>query len=207
MSIITSIKYGSYICTWAFVNKSVRFIFKNQNKEWISNIVSFLNATTFSFGVIYDISNGLRLRDPFYYYSIIGYYIYDIKNYKIFSTFWIHHVFSSIMMYIGQIQDNEYSEIIKKILVLFEISNFPIYFVYGMLSSKNKAKWKESKILRNLMIFEFIWYSFFRLIMPLRFYLQLKYPHIFCLAFFQYFSFIWAKGMYKNIYKCKIKQP
>ena len=53
-------------------------------------------------------------------------------------------------------------------LLTFEFGNLPMYVVYGVLKSSNSEYWHKTNYVKILIILEFVWYVFFRCMVPVK---------------------------------------
>jgi hypothetical protein len=193
--------YGIYIIQWNLVSSINSNLFKYQNKKWIINNMNIINNIIVTSLILFEKYNNIvALPNAYYYYIIFTYYVYDIKRHSIFSIFWMHHVLSNIIIILVQ-NETENNDIYRNIFLVFELGNLPLYLVYGMKTSIYKSYWKRSIWLKILIIFEFIWYTFFRCVLPIMYISKIPMMYKLFLIFFISASAKWSIGIYNNLIK------
>jgi hypothetical protein len=193
--------YGICLVQWNLVSSINSNIFKYQNKKWIINNMNILNNILVTSLILFEKYNNIEsLPNAIYYYIIVAYYIYDIKRHYIFSIFWMHHALSNFIIILVQ-NETENIDIYRNIFLLFELGNLPLYLVYGMKTSIYKSYWEKSIWLKIFMVIEFIWYTFFRCILPIIYISKIPILYKLFLIFFISASAKWSIGIYNNLIK------
>jgi len=196
------IKYAQYVCGWFIVSKVIYRLFKHQNSKWKNNLISFLNAFLISGSIARELYYNIPAsQNAYYYYSGVGYFLFDMKNYPVYSTYWTHHILSIVLIASVQNQTDIILDDPRNLLFVFEFGNLPMYLVYGLLTSIHNSRWKKNKLLKIFMIFEFIWFSFFRCVVPFMFIPNIHHLYKLGALIIILGSFKWAISILNNINK------
>ena len=144
--------------------------YKNQTEKWHDVVVSISHAfITFIISKVYlDIVNQHKISDKSIYLYLIFvinsslYYCHDLYNNKLFSALTVHHILTLMAFFLNFPFPNGQYLMIKGLHII-EKSNFALYGSQLLLKGENKKYWKESEMIKVILLLEVLTYGYFRI--------------------------------------------
>ena len=190
-----------FVGGWYAIINLVKRLNPRQSSAWHSNVLNFVHAAMVSSILLYKMINSDETKsDDLSYDATIAFFLYDLTRTPIGSLFFYHHIISLIS--VSMIRVDKTRQLTSKIFLAMEIGNLPLYIVCGLMLSRHKQYWKSHRYMKYLMIFEFLWYVFFRCILPVALFVKVKYMlYKFIVFGFVFSSALWAKNMFQKLKK------
>ena len=190
-----------FVGGWYAMFNLVKRLNPRQSSAWHSNVLNFVHAAMVSSILLYKMINSDETKsDDLNYDATIAFFLYDLTRTPIGSLFFYHHIISLIS--VSMIRVDKTRQLTSKIFLAMEIGNLPLYIVCGLMLSRHKQYWKSHRYMKYLMIFEFLWYVFFRCILPVALFVKVKYMlYKFIVFGFVFSSALWAKNMFQQLKK------
>jgi hypothetical protein len=187
-----------YLFAWRICETIIQLISGEKfSQKWSANLVSLMHSISTClncYALLYWYGHAAGIRN-----FSVSYFIYDIRNYKFASAYFVHHIASIIVLnYCLSAYALEDINLTLYGFMCLEIGNFPVYVMYGLLTHHN-SKYCDAWYSVILKL-EFIWFVVFRVLMVSYFSTQLKNPVLKCIVvFMQLANLHWSKGMYNKL--------
>lgn len=190
-----------FVGGWYAMFNLVKRLNPRQSSAWHSNVLNFVHAAMVSSTLLYKMINSDETKsDDLNYDTTIAFFLYDLTRTPIGSVFFYHHIISLIS--VSMIRIDKTRQLTSKIFLAMEIGNLPLYIVCGLMLSRHKQYWKSHRYMKFLMVFEFLWYVFFRCILPVALFVKVRCVlYKFIVFGFGFSSVLWAKNMFQQLKK------
>jgi hypothetical protein len=191
-----------YIFLWFLYEKLVKLLSGPKfSRKWNANIVSSTHGILLVLKCYFMMFRGWDITNSNLLRFSATYFLFDLKNHNTKSMFFWHHLLSITALWFIT-QKNVDTEITIKGYMFTELGNIPLFVMYGLLTHYNKSYLNQWY--KPVLIFQFIWFVFFRILVIAYYMLQLKLPISWLVGFgIQSANIKWTLGLFRKLKSLK----